>query len=343
MKIRGKMGSVKDLEVIEPPTEESPGHGVFHFSDRYSVFDWGKMPKNIARKGEALAMMGAFTFEKLEGSGVKTHYLGMEERDEVKDLRDLEEPSDEIHVRLVNVLEPEFKDGSYDYSIFRDPPASNYLVPLEIIYRNRVPEGSSARRRYSPNELGLDLDEWPDEPVSLDEPIVEASTKLEEQDRYLNDEEAEEMSGVSLNEVYKIARKANQVITERASEVGMKHEDGKVELLNIDGELVLGDVAGTFDEDRFTLDGMHVSKEVLRQAYKKEQPDWYEEVREAKSRAKSEGIKNWKRLVDSAPKPLGTEELVSEMYQAGANRYIGRDFFEVRELEEVLEDLKSAL
>lgn len=337
------MGSVKDLEILESPSPESPGRGIFHFSDRYSVFDWGEMPEKIHRKGEALAMMGAFTFEKLEERGIETHYLGMEEDEEVKTLEDLREPSDKMHFRLVNLLEPEFVDGEYDYSIFQNSPVNNYLIPLEIIFRNRIPEGSSARRRYSPRDIGLEIEGWPAEPVSLDEPIVEASTKLEEQDRYIDDREAEEISGVRLDEIYSIARKTNRIITKRAGEAGMTHEDGKIELLYIDGEIVVGDVAGTFDENRFTVDEMHVSKEVLRQAYKDEQSEWYEEISEAKSRSKEEGIKNWKKLVDTELRALGVENLVSEMYQAGANRYIGKNFFDVRGLETVLGDLKSAL
>ncbi|HLD77425.1 MAG TPA: phosphoribosylaminoimidazolesuccinocarboxamide synthase, partial [archaeon] len=38
------MGSVKDLAVVRPTTETTMGIGRFHFSDRYSVFDWGEMP-----------------------------------------------------------------------------------------------------------------------------------------------------------------------------------------------------------------------------------------------------------------------------------------------------------
>ena len=71
------MGSVKDLEVIQKPTEASMGVGRFHFSDRYSVFDWGEMPDQIDAKGAALCLMGAYCFEKLEDAGIKTHYKGL--------------------------------------------------------------------------------------------------------------------------------------------------------------------------------------------------------------------------------------------------------------------------
>ena len=53
------------------------GVGRFHFSDRYSVFDWGEMPDQIEGKGAALCLMGAYCFEQLEEKGVKTHYRGL--------------------------------------------------------------------------------------------------------------------------------------------------------------------------------------------------------------------------------------------------------------------------
>lgn len=338
------MGSVKDLEILEDPSSDSPGRGIFYFSDRYSIFDWGEMPRQIDRKGEVLAMMGAFTFEMIENQGIKTHYVGMEENGEVKKIDELEEPSDKMHVELVNVLEPEFKDGKYDYSLFKNPHVNNYLIPLEIIYRNRIPVGSSARKRYVPDDLGLDLPEWPEEAVSLTEPLVEPSTKLEEQDIYIDKKRAKEISGnASIDGIYEITRKTNKIITKRAEKAGMTNDDGKLEFIYVNGDILVGDVAGTFDENRFTYNGTQVSKEVLRQAYKKQQPDWVKEVKKAKEKAKSEGIEKWKKLVDSEPAPLGFETLVSEMYQAGANKYIGKNFFDVRNLDQVIKDLKSRL
>ncbi len=75
------MGSVKDLQVIQKPTEAAMGTGRFLFSDRYSVFDWGEMPDRIGGKGAALCIMGAYCFEQLEKQGVKTHYRGLVNRD----------------------------------------------------------------------------------------------------------------------------------------------------------------------------------------------------------------------------------------------------------------------
>ena len=80
------MGSVKDLEVIEKAEETKSGIGRFQFSDRYSVFDWGEMPDLITNKGKALCIMGAYFFEKLNEMGMPTHYRGLVENGQVKQL-----------------------------------------------------------------------------------------------------------------------------------------------------------------------------------------------------------------------------------------------------------------
>jgi len=65
-------GSVKDLL---GPVSAAPLNGgsrtqgmVFEYTDAYSVFDWGRMPDAIAHKGEALAILAADWFEKLESA-----------------------------------------------------------------------------------------------------------------------------------------------------------------------------------------------------------------------------------------------------------------------------------
>ncbi len=58
-------GSVKDLlGPVSLPNGISAL--VFEYSDAYSVFDWGRMPDLLPRKGEALAVLAADFFEKME-------------------------------------------------------------------------------------------------------------------------------------------------------------------------------------------------------------------------------------------------------------------------------------
>ena len=80
------MGSVKDLEILKQATPDEFGRGRFIFSDRYSVFDWGEMPDHIDHKGAAIALLGAYFFERLEEEGIPTHYEGLVENGAAKRL-----------------------------------------------------------------------------------------------------------------------------------------------------------------------------------------------------------------------------------------------------------------
>src|SRR3954469_16323481 len=61
-------GSVKDLKgPVRARLERDDADAVvFEYTDAYSVFDWGKMPDALSRKGEALAVLAADWFERLE-------------------------------------------------------------------------------------------------------------------------------------------------------------------------------------------------------------------------------------------------------------------------------------
>ena len=100
------MGSVKDLKIIKVATKQEHGIGRFIYSDRYSVFDWGEMPDKIPNKGESIAILGAYFFEKLEKIGIPTHFLGLVEKDKVKKLADVEFPSNTMQIKLLRVIKP---------------------------------------------------------------------------------------------------------------------------------------------------------------------------------------------------------------------------------------------
>jgi len=101
------------------------------------------------------------------------------------------------------------------------------------------------------------------------------------------------------------------------------------------------DVIGTLDECRFTLDGLHVSKEIARQFYKK--TEWYKEVEEAKKIAEAQGIKDWKSLVKTPTPNLDPKlkTIISQMYMAAANEMTGRKFFDTPKLSEVVKEYKQ--
>jgi phosphoribosylaminoimidazole-succinocarboxamide synthase len=341
--------SVKEFRVDREPTADELGAGRFVFTDDYSVFDWGAMPDTIPEKGRSLCTMGADNFERLAEAGVPTHYRGVVADDPAEDpeprpLDAVEEAPRQMAIGLTVVPDlPHGADG-YDYDSFHASAGSHYLVPLEIVFRNEVPIGSSLRSRKEPTDVGLDRQHWPDEVVSLPEPVVEFSTKFEEQDRYLDEIEAAEIAGrAELDALRETALAVNEVVTERAAETGFVHEDGKIECLWIDGEIRVADVAGTFDENRFAYDGQELSKEVLRQYYKAYDPDWVTAVSDAKTRAAEESVADWKPFCDESPDPLPDDvrEIAGEMYAAGTNAYTGQNWFEAPDIGDAVDAVRN--
>jgi len=340
------MGSVKDLEIIKKPTKDVMGIGRFRFSDRYSVFDWGEMPDHIEGKGAALCLMGAYCFERLERGGMNTHYRGLVTQDgKLVAFEELKQPTNIMEFDLVNVFRPKtYKENGklkYDYSIFTSN-LRNYLIPLETIYRNGLPEGSSVFKRLEQGliameELGLDHYPKPDERLS--KPIFDVSTKLEEKDRYVTWKEAQKIAGLTgeeVGEVKNLLLEVDETITQIASRAGLENEDGKIEFaFDPERRLMVVDVVGTLDECRFTYDGLQVSKEITRQFYRK--TDWYSEVEWSKKRAEIEGVQDWRKLCETNPPNLSPvlKTVISELYKAAANELTNRKMFDVPPLDEV--------
>ncbi len=178
----------------------------------------------------------------------------------------------------------------------------------------------------------------------MEEPIVEFSTKYEEQDRYLDRDEAGRIAGkADLADLERVARRVNTIVTERAEAVGFDHQDGKIECLYFDGEIRVADVVGTFDENRFAYDGQQVSKEVIRQYYKRYHPDWVDAVGTAKAEAKERGVADWRALCETEPKPLPATvvEAASDLYTAGANAYLDRDLFDSPPIDAAVDRVRT--
>jgi len=338
------MTSVKEFRVEREATADELGRGAFVFTDDYSVFDWGKMPDAIPNKGASLCAMGAFNFELLEAAGVPTHYEGVVADGDATALDDVAHPPREMAIRLTQVPDLPHDGREYDYDAYFAAAGDNYLVPLEVVFRNTVPVGSSLRSRADPADFGLEYETWPDEVVDLPEPVVEFSTKLEESDRYLDRAEADRIAGdVAVDDLEDVALAVNEIVTERAREVDLVHEDGKIECFAYEGAIHVADVVGTFDENRFSYEGQEVSKEVIRQYHKRTQPEWVEAVDAAKERAKAEDVADWKSLCAASPDPLPDHvvDAARDLYTAGANAYVGRGLFDAPPLAAAVERVRD--
>ncbi len=341
------MGSVKDLLILEPPTEKSPGLGRFIFSDRYSVFDWGEMPDHIDQKGAALCISAAYFFEKIEQEGIMTHYVGLVENNQVKPLQGIKQPTNILETKIYRVLQPQLtKQNTYDYQIYQQEKG-NFLIPLEVIYRNSLPAGSSVFKRLKKGDLSLEelgLDELPQEGKELNTPFLDVSTKLEATDRYLSWQEAQEISRLSpqkMDEIKKIILKINRMISQEVQKIGLKNEDGKFEFaLDNNQNIIVVDVLGTMDECRFTYQGVPVSKEIARLYYR--QVDWYKEV----LKAKEKDPVHWKDLVNQEPPKLPSrlKLLLSWIYGAFTNEITEKEWFAgIPSLKDVLNEIRDFL
>jgi phosphoribosylaminoimidazole-succinocarboxamide synthase len=338
------MGSVKDLFVIKSPEKEKSGIGRFIFSDRYSVFDWGEMPDHIKDKGKSICISTSYFFEKIEEMGIKTHYIGIVDVDgKVKKLNEIKEPTNIIEFKMLRVLKPEIRGNTFDYLIYKKEK-KNFLIPLEVIYRNYLPEGSSVFKRLKegtlkPEDLGLK--KMPEPGQKLEKPIIDISTKLELTDRYINWKEAKEIADLSDDEIEEIKMKTmkiNDVITKEAEKIGLINEDGKVEFgFDENRNLVLVDAVGTLDECRFTYNGIPVSKEIARIYYRK--TEWYKKVEEAKKKDKIE----WKKYVDIHPPnlPEGLFKAISDIYRSYANEITGKKWFNAPPLRKILVEIEK--
>ncbi|MEI8068142.1 MAG: phosphoribosylaminoimidazolesuccinocarboxamide synthase [Candidatus Shapirobacteria bacterium] len=339
------MGSVKDLRKIQAATKNCMGVGEFKFSDRFSVFDWGEMPDLIDEKGKALTIQGALFFEEARKLGIRSHYLGLiNEKGHPCFLSSLDYPSDTMRVALVNVIEPVFKDGVYDYSEYKKV-FRNYLLPGEFIYVNEISPNSSILRDINSGKLAyqkLGLDEPPVAGQVLPKPYLYVTTKLESKDRRIDEwEDFAEMAGISMenvDELKDVLMKANEVISSITDKIGMVNKDGKIEMAVDDaGEFMIVDVACTLDECRFAYNGVQVSKDILRDFYKT--TEWKEDIERAKKLAEETKNPDWKSLCTLEPESLPEDllEVVSDIYMATSNamNYAinGKELFEAPSLE----------
>ncbi len=332
------MGSVKDLSIVEKPTDDKLGFGFFEFSDRYSVFDWGEMPDHITNKGSSLAIITSHFFEILKKRGIPNHYLGAVVDGETNDFIKVVKPFNKIKVKLVRVVKPEIKNNEYDYSVYKNI-SKNFLIPMECIYRNSVPEGSSFWERYNKGEIKYEYEITPN--VPLEKPILDVSTKLEETDRYMSWDEAKEISNLDsdqIEEIKSLLSNVSNIITEETKKANIINQDGKLEFAMDDkGFIMVVDALGTLDECRFLFNEIALSKEILRKHYRKSK--WYKEVKKAKEK----NFKDWKSGVKSEPDPLPAplKKAVSQMYQSVANLISGKEFFDVPSLDKIVKKLSG--
>jgi phosphoribosylaminoimidazole-succinocarboxamide synthase len=293
--------------------------------------------------------MAAAGFEALEKRGILTHYKGLIVDGKVIGIDGLRVPTNVMEVNLFNVIKPVFADGKYDYSGFWST-MTNFVVPLEIIYRNSLPEGSSVFKRLKNGTLSvedLDLIEMPVPGYRFKEPFFDIGTKFEQEDIYLSWEKAAKMAALhdyEVVEMKEILAVVNQVTNELCAKAGLTNEDGKIEMAFDDqGRFRVVDAVSTLDECRFMSGGVHVSKEAIRKYYRK--TPWFEATERAKIKARELGVADWRPLCGLEPEPLPDDltQMISDLYTGTANAFVGRAIFDSPNLQDTIKKYKDWL
>jgi phosphoribosylamine--glycine ligase len=301
-------GSVKDIYEKQNRLE-------FEFSDRYSIFDWGEMPDKVDEKGKHLTTITTALFDYLnEPASFKNisypKSLSKTETENLKNsktLKDLvrngarthfikEETPTSFLAKKMTVLKPNKINNEYDYTRM-NASLTNILIPLEVVFRLGVPQGSSYLKRY-PNKVQADQ--------FLDNIEIDFYTKLEPQDRLLTPDSAQEISALTdheFNDLIEYTKLLAVTLHHKFKEIGFTLWDGKFEFgLNENREIVLIDSIGP-DEIRLSRKGVPYSKQVLRDFYKK--TAWYKQLIIAQK--KSEHF--FKDYTYTKPTPLESQQL----------------------------------
>lgn len=373
-------GSVKRLWTIDSDDQKL----FFDFTDDYSIFDWGKMPDQIANKGLSLTIMGAFffeefskkefwsnlknsknfecfdskwienifltdTFQNLETNGLPHHYKGLFDGETSLNLRDLNDieslPQLYLEVLKAKIFYPEKVDmnsqGLYFYPADTESYRALSLIPLEVVFRFGMPQGSSLAKRLKTNsnyyrELGLST--LPEEGKLFDRPVIEFFTKLEATDRYLSWQEAIELSRLN-RESFKLLTELTYLISlalfDMFKKTGITLFDGKFEFVQERGDtssstIYLADSIGP-DELRLIYKDNHLSKELVRQYY--QNSAWAKALSKAKEKAKVEPSKTFKDICieEYEQKPATIEDepkqLIDMLYPAITNTICQKKYF----------------
>jgi len=354
-KVEGET-SVKKIGVIEKPTLVDYGSADFTNMPVFSVFDIGTIKPPVPLDNSTICLMGGFNFEVLDEVGIDTHYVGLvDDNGRVITARNAIRRGvapTTTRVMYVNRDLPVHTEKGWDYSLFRDHRTNNRVHPIEFISRNTLPKSSSVWKRIKDKEITLaDLGLPPDlkkgDPVP-DElmPLLDYSTKFEPHDRYISPAVARELLGISqerFDAINETTRAVSNVMTDYAESRGFKRLDGKIEYITLftrgfreDRQQAdfVADAVCTWHEDRLvTPQGVGISKQRIRDEVEKLNPKWYADIQEAKKQAKTDGVADFRTLMDpsieyTSPSPEFFHA-INTLFRAGTNQWVDRKVYDV--------------
>jgi phosphoribosylaminoimidazole-succinocarboxamide synthase len=299
----------------------------------------GVWDRTGGKKGRARLRKSVVT-KRLMAQGLPTHYLGLLDADgRCVRFGKLREPTNKLLVKAVPVVHPRQVsiDGKtiWDYSVFH-PGLPQFLIPLENVFRFGVPKGSSLLDRLQKEpgygqEIGLDT--MPREGEWLVRPVLEFFSKLEPMDRHLRLEEALNLCGLTGPEFQELSDLSLLIavfLFNLFLEKGLDLWDGKFEFIKSSSDLLLADSI-TPDELRITFRGAQLSKEPLRQYYKRQDDPFHRTMEEIKEEGSSSVSirREVKARLGRGPKKLDPDfrKVVEQMYLSLTHRLTGSPLF----------------
>ncbi len=288
-------------------------------------------------------------FENLLPNGMPHHFKRLSDGKKSIERNTVESASPLfMEVIKAEVLNPECRKilnhALYFYPHLLDAKEREYqrrLIPLEVVFRFGMPEGSSLTSRLKKNpaylkELGLPATPTPGEWFPV--PVIEFFTKLEPSDRLLSWSEASVISGLgadAFQSMCEMTLAASLGLYHIFAERGLELWDGKFEFI-VDysdcsaPQVMLADSIGP-DELRLIYHGHHFSKEMIRQIYR--DSSWAQALGKAKDMAKQQAGSDFKQIcieeLKQTPSPLSPaeKEIVDSLYGTLVNHIANFEVF----------------
>lgn len=270
--------------------------GVFFvFSDRVSVFDIGEIPVPFNGLGQLRCAISGKIFKALNTAGFYTHYFSHY----IASARMRVQP---VNIKALNAQYPIERTDMYT------------LMPVELLCRltltkkfiDRIDSGEIDRLKI---ERSLPSSDFRDG-VRLDPFFVECSTKFEEADRYITDEEAAQLIGTRLKQLhghYETVRNTFGFLYTFFRSAGFMLMDGKLEAAlagtNNNRSIMLVDSISPDELRLIGPDGRSYDKDPVREWYKDTFPDWYTELLAAKAAFPGDKSK-WPTYPDVPPQSV---------------------------------------
>jgi phosphoribosylaminoimidazole-succinocarboxamide synthase len=289
---------VKDVYQEKAATDKRFGSGFMLFGgDHFSVFDFGKMPWEIAGHGDALYRETLRFFQVLEAEGIPTHFTG--DRGERK-----------AGIRLARML---------GYNDIKPGESIIYRIPIECIFTHVLTPVASLHKRLrtgkaDPAKYGLSKAPEKGETVVLPTLGTTYSTKIETKDVYKDLEAMAKLAGLVGNEAGRLdalTLAAAEALIRDSENTGFVVADGKFEYVMGPGRnIIAADTCYSWDENRFIAtaqDGRKVdlSKQFARNIYNIRFPDWKKALSDAQEKEPEDDTK-WPQ-----PPELRTDEMAA--------------------------------